>query len=261
MEENNNGQNNMNENMQPNEQNNVNQNAQQATQNNSNSNMQQNVNNNYSGQTQGAFNNADVKRQAKEATGFFSAFFKDPLTEVEKISKNPSNKYLKIAIIVLVIWLVIIFASNVFSTASVYLFGVLGSFSNFFEHFFSKFLDVLKELIAPICSIAILAALAYGFSKEKKKSFMHVASSITIAKIPVVIAEIVSLLTLISANISTFTVPFAGFCNVLSTILLFFTIKDIVGEKENKKIFWKFALIIGIYYAIEIVLSFLKIYI
>ena len=257
MEENNNGQNNVSENNQTNEQNNANFNEQQNMQNNQNANTQQNANNN----SQNVFNNSEIKRQTKEATGFFSAFFKDPLTEVETISKNPSNKYLKIAIIVLVIWLVVIFASNVFSTASVYLFGVLGSFSNFFEHFFSKFLDIIKEIIAPVCSIAIIAALAYGFSKEKKKSFMHVASCVTIAKIPVVIAEIVSLLTLINTRITTFTAPFAGFCSILSTVLLFFTIKDVLGEKENKNIFWKFALIMGIYYAIEIVLSFLQIYI
>ena len=257
MEENNNGQNNVSENNQTNEQNNANFNVQQNMQNNQNANTQQNANNN----SQNVLNNSEIKRQTKEATGFFSAFFKDPLTEVETISKNPSNKYLKIAIIVLVIWLVVIFASNVFSTASVYLFGVLGSFSNFFEHFFSRFLDIIKEIVAPICSIAIIAALAYGFSKEKKKSFMHVASCVTIAKIPVVIAEIVSLLTLINTRITTFTAPFAGFCSILSTVLLFFTIKDVLGEKENKNIFWKFALIMGIYYAIEIVLSFLQIYI
>ena len=119
----------------------------------------------------------------------------------------------------------------------------------------------IKELIAPICSIAIISALAYGFSKEKNKSFMHIASSVTIAKIPVVIAEIVGLLTLVGSKITTVTIPFAGFCGILSIVLLFFTLKDIVGEKENKNIFWKFALIMGIYYAIEIVLSFLKIYI
>ena len=90
---------------------------------------------------------------------------------------------------------------------------------------------------------------------------MHIASSVTIAKIPVVIAEIVGLLTLVGSKITTVTIPFAGFCGILSIVLLFFTLKDIVGEKENKNIFWKFALIMGIYYAIEIVLSFLKIYI
>lgn len=247
MEGNNNGQNNINEN--------INQNA---PQNNMNPNMQQNMNN-YS--AQGQFNNNNVKKEAKEAKGFFTAFFKDPLSKIEEIAKNPSNKYLKIAVITLVIWLVIIFISNVFSTATVYLFGRYGSFPSFFEHFFSKFLNVIKELVAPICSIAIISGLVYGFSKEKNKSFMHVASSVTIAKIPVVIAEIVGLLTIISSKITTFTIPFAGFCGILSTILLFFTIKDIVGEKENKNIFWKFALIMGIYYIIDIVLSFLGIYI
>lgn len=257
------GQNSTNENMQnnnmnQNSQNNTNLNAQnnvnQNFQNNMGTNMNQNANN-YAGQN--AFNNANVKKQAKEATGFF----KDPLGKIAEITKKPSNKYLKIAAIILVVWLVIIFMHNVFSTAEIYLFSKYGSFPSFLEHFFSKFLDIIKELIAPICSIAIISALAYGFSKEKNKSFMHIASSVTIAKIPVVIAEIVGLLTLVGSKITTVTIPFAGFCGILSIVLLFFTLKDIVGEKENKNIFWKFALIMGIYYAIEIVLSFLKIYI
>lgn len=261
MDENNNGQNNMNENAQENVQNNQNPNMQQNAQNNTNGNMQQNENNNLSGQTQRTFNNEEVKRQAKEATGFFSAFFKDPLGETEKITINSSNKYLKIAIIILVVWLVVIFASNVFSIANIYLFGVLGDFSNFITHFFSKFWDIIKDFIAPIGSIAIIAALVYGFNKGKKKSFLHIASAITIAKLPVVIAEVVGLLTLISTKISTFTIAFSGFCSILSTVLLFFTIKDIMDEKENKTFFWKFALIIGIYYAIKFVLSFIGIYI
>jgi membrane protein len=248
MEENKNGPNNVNENV---GQNSTNENMQ-------NNNMNQNANN-YAGQN--AFNNANVKKQAKEATGFFKEFFKDPLGKIAEITKKPSNKYLKIAAIILVVWLVIIFMHNVFSTAEIYLFSKYGSFPSFLEHFFSKFLDIIKELIAPICSIAIISALAYGFSKEKNKSFMHIASSVTIAKIPVVIAEIVGLLTLVGSKITTVTIPFAGFCGILSIVLLFFTLKDIVGEKENKNIFWKFALIMGIYYAIEIVLSFLKIYI
>ena len=261
------GQNSTNENMQnnnmnQNSQNNTNLNAQnnvnQNFQNNMGTNMNQNANN-YAGQN--AFNNANVKKQAKEATGFFKEFFKDPLGKIAEITKKPSTKYLKIAAIILVVWLVIIFMHNVFSTAEIYLFSKYGSFPSFLEHFFSKFLDIIKELIAPICSIAIISALAYGFSKEKNKSFMHIASSVTIAKIPVVIAEIVGLLTLVGSKITTVTIPFAGFCGILSIVLLFFTLKDIVGEKENKNIFWKFALIMGIYYAIEIVLSFLKIYI
>lgn len=159
------GQNSTNENMQnnnmnQNSQNNTNLNAQnnvnQNFQNNMGTNMNQNANN-YAGQN--AFNNANVKKQAKEATGFFKAFFKDPLGKIAEITKKPSNKYLKIAAIILVVWLVIIFMHNVFSTAEIYLFSKYGSFPSFLEHFFSKFLDIIKELIAPICSIAIISAL------------------------------------------------------------------------------------------------------
>ncbi len=230
-------------------------------QNNVNQNMQQNANNNFTQQPGNNFQNNDIKKEAQEAKGFFSSFFKDPIGEIQKTCANYDKKYLKIAIIIFVVWLVVIFASNILSTASSYLFGPWGSFARFFERFFDNFGDLIKSLIAPICTIAILSALTYGVKKGNKKSFMQIASSITIAKMPVVIAEIVSLLTIVNTRIGTFTSAFSGFCSILSTVLLFFTIKDTLGEKENKTSFWKFALIIGIYYAIKFVLTFINIYI
>ena len=202
----------------------------------------------------------DLKNDSKAAKGFFSSFFKNPLEEIKKCAFDKKNSFLKIAIIILLVWLIALFISEVFSIANRYLFGAYGSFSYFFRNLFPNMLNIIKELIAPIISIAILSGLTYGFNKNKDKSFLSIASTIIIAHIPVIVANIVNLLTIFGSGISKITSCFSSFCSILYYILLYFAIKHLSGESENKSYFWKFALIIGIFYVAKFIFSYLGIY-
>lgn len=211
-------------------------------------------------QVKDTFKNADFKQDSKKAKGFLSSFFKDPLGELKKVTSDSSNEFFKVAIIILVIWLVVLLLSNIFSIASSYLFTTYGNFSYFFKKLFSNILVLIKELIAPIITILVLSGLVYGFKKNKNKSFLTIASSIVIAKIPIVVAVVLNLLTIISSSFSRITAVFSGFCGILSTVLLYFAIKNLSDEEQNDSYFWKFALIIGIFYIIKFVFSYLGIY-
>lgn len=211
-------------------------------------------------QVKDTLKNADLKKDSKEAKGFISSFLKDPLGELRKVTSGSGNKFLKVAIIILVIWLAAILISNVFSIASRYLFSSYGSFSYFFKNFFSNILSLVKELVAPVITVAVLSGLVYGFQKNKDKSFVTIASSILIAKIPVIAAVVLNLLTIISSSFSKITIAFSGFCGILSTILLFFATKNLLEEEKSSTYFWKFALIMGIFYIVKFVLSYLGIY-
>lgn len=202
----------------------------------------------------------DLKKDSKAAKGFFSSFFKNPLEEVEKCASDNKSSFLKIAIITLLVWLIALFISQVFSIANRYIFGVYGSFSYFFRNLLPNILDIIKVLVAPIISIAVLSGLIYIFNKKKDKSFLTIASTIVLAHIPVVIADIVNLLVIFGSGISKITSHFSSFCSVLYTVLLFFAIKDLSGETENKSYFWKFALIMGIFYVVKFIFSYLGIY-
>ena len=144
--------------------------------------------------------------------------------------------------------------------ASIYLFGTYGSFSSFFRHIFSNLFDIFKALIAPIISLAVFSGLSYGFSKSKSKSFINTVSTIVISHIPAIIANIVNLLVIFGSRILKITNCFSSFCSILSTVLLYFAIKYLSGESEDKYYFWKFALIMGIFYIIKFVFSYLEIY-
>lgn len=211
-------------------------------------------------QVKDTIKNANLKNDTKEAKGFFSSFFKDPLGEIKKATSSTDNKFIKIGIIVLVIWLATILISNILTTATTYLFGTFGSFSYFFSHLFHNVLNLIKDLVAPIITVLVLSGLVYGFKQVKNRSFLTIASSILIAKIPVVAATILNLFTVFSTHFSKITIAFSGFCSVLSTVLLFFVIKDLSEEDKNDSYFWKFALIIGIFYIVKFVFSYLGVY-
>lgn len=201
----------------------------------------------------------DIKKDSKEAKGFFTDFLKNPLQKLKDVTTDSKSKFLKIAIIVLVVWLVAILAYNIIYIASVYLFSYFGNAGSFFNHLFSNFFEIIKDLLAPVITIALLSGTIYGFQKGEKKSFLSIVISVLIAKIPVVIANVVSLLALFGTSVTKLTSPVAGFCSVLSTVLLYFVAKDYL-DKENDHFFWKFAVIMGIFYGVKFLLSFLGIY-
>lgn len=204
--------------------------------------------------------NTNLKKDSQIAKGFFSSFFKNPLEELKVVAIDDKASFLKIAVIILVIWLATILVSHFSTIAGTYLFGPFGSFEYFFKNLFSNLLLLIKSFISPILSITILSGLVYGFMKNKNKSFISIVSTIVIAKIPVVIACVVSLLTILGNSISNLTIHFSDFANTLSTILLFFAIKNLSDETQNKSYFWKFVLMIGIFYAIKFVFSYLGIF-
>lgn len=211
-------------------------------------------------QVKDAIKNADLKKDSKEAKGFFFSFFKNPLGEIKKATSSADNKYIKIAIIIFVVWLAILLVSNILSIATTYLFGTFGSFAYFFQNLFHNIFNLVKTLIAPVITILVLSGLVYGFKKVKNRSFLTIVSSILIAKIPVVISNVFNLLVLVNSHFSKIASTFAGFCNILSIILLFFTIGNLLEEDKNDSYFWKFGLIIGIFYIVKFVFSYLGIY-
>lgn len=198
--------------------------------------------------------NVDIKNDAKEATGFVSSMFKDPFATIKQIVNDKTNKHFKTAIIFVVIWM----AAGLLAT----LFGSYYSFNRFsFDLAFRQILAIVKAVIAPTLSVLILSGIVYVMNKENKKSMITILTAIVTAKIPVIVASVVSLLTIIDSKVSLVTSPFASLCSVVSVVLTYFTTKTIFGEEQNSKFFKKFVIIEAIYYVCYVVVSLLGIYI
>lgn len=201
--------------------------------------------------------NTDLKKDANEAKGFVSNFFKNPINEIENVVNSSKNQFLKIAIIVLVVWLVAVLVDQIITTVSYYTsYSSSLTIGTFFNRAFSNVLSLVKAVVAPVLSVVVISAISYFMSKDKKHSFIQTATSVVMAKIPVVIAAVVSLLDVIGSQVYKITGPFSGFCSIISVVLLYFTLKSLNGEKEDNTFMKKFAIIMGIFYVAKFIINF-----
>lgn len=204
-------------------------------------------------QVKDTIKNVNIKNDAKEATGFVTSMFKDPFATIKQIADDKTNKFLKMAIIFVAIWMIAEFLDATLAVVlSKFWTGNLA---------FERILRIVKYTLAPVISVLALSGIVYFINKENKKSIITTATSIAIAKIPVVLASVVSLLTLISSNASPLVSRFSSFCSVLSIVLVYFSTKALFGEEQNSKFIKKFVVIYAIYYVVSLVFYYLGIYI
>lgn len=129
------------------------------------------------------------------------------------------------------------------------------------QNFGESILRIVISGITPIISILVMSIIVFVVKGKVKKDLTTVISTITSANIPMVIASIVSLLTLLNHRVSTLTGPFTSLCHVITIVLSYFGMKALFGIEKNSDFIKKFVIVEAIYYIAYIILSFLEIYI
>ena len=201
-------------------------------------------------QVKDTIKNVDIKKDSLETKGFIVEMFKNPLEKIREIATKNDKKFLKYVIIILVIWCISELVHEIF-TLNIWGYFNLGK----------NILRVIIAGITPIISILVMSIIVFLVKGKNKKNLTTIVSTITSANIPMVIASIVSLLTLINIRANVLTNPFAQLCNVITVILNYFGIKSLLGIEKNSEYIKKFVIIEAIFYIVYTVLSFLDIYI
>ncbi|MCI9016708.1 MAG: hypothetical protein HFJ53_06065 [Clostridia bacterium] len=204
-------------------------------------------------QVKDTIKNVDIKNDAKAATGFVSAMFKDPFAKIKEICTDSENKNFKIAIIFISIWLITIFVEALIEIGFTKFWSV--------NYAFSQIWRALRLTFAPLISILVISLIIFIMNKKAKKSMTTIITSITIAQIPTILARIISMLNIISLQAATLTNRISQLGNVVSIILLYFTMKSLFEEEKNSKFIKTFIIIEAIYYTISLVIYYLGIYI
>lgn len=199
-------------------------------------------------QVKGSFKKEELKNSAKETTNFIAGMFKNPIEELKNIAEDKSNKNFKYAVILTVVWILAVVILRI-------------SYSSLSWNVIKYLLPLIKSAVAPILSILVLAVTIFALNKNKDKNLVNTMTVVTAAKLPVVIAAVVSLLRLISSRVSTVTSPFSSLCAIISTILVYFGAKFVLGEEDDKSFIKKFVIIEAIYYIAYIIIGLLEIYI
>ena len=159
-----------------------------------------------------AVKDTNLKNEANAAKNFFSNFFKSPFTEMKKIVESP-KAFLKIAIIVFVVWVVAELIGSIISIARTYSYSLYSSFAMYMKNSIRDLFSIFWAILGPAIIVALLSVIIYLFMKNKKKSYLTIMITIIAAKIPVVLSSIVSLLSSISTEISKITGSFSSICS------------------------------------------------
>ncbi len=199
-------------------------------------------------QVKGSFKKDELKNSAKETTNFVAGMFKNPIEELKNIAEDRTNKNFKYAVILTIIWIIAEVILRIYR-------------SSLSWNVLKYLLPILKSAVTPILSILALSLILLVLNKKKDKNLVTIMSVVTAAKLPVVIASVISLLRLISTNVTTVTNPFSYLCTAISTVLIYFGAKFVLGEEDDKSFVKKFVLIEGVYYIAYIVFGLLGIYI
>ena len=212
-------------------------------------------------QVKDSFKNVNMKEETEKTKNYFSRFLKEPVSVVKEIAHDKTNSFFKTAIVLLVVWvLVSVIVAIITLVTSLFSTIVNFGFEFVFQTTFRNILNIVKSLIVPIISVAVLSAAIYFTNTKNKKSFLTTAVTVMATKIPIVIAEIIGILTLIPYA-SRIISPVSELLGLVSSILTFFAIKALNDEESNDQAVKKFLFVEGIYVIARFVLSFLTIYI
>ena len=205
-------------------------------------------------------NNSSFKKDANEAKNFITNFFKTPYSEIKKVVSNPKS-FMKITISILIIWVVVECIGAIVDVVRSFSYSYYSNIMSYFVNSFSSMFGIIKAIIIPVIIVALLSLIIYLLMQNKKKHYLTVASAVLVAKIPVVLASILSLFSSIGSEVSKITSSFSGFCSVISTILVYFAIKALYGEEDDNKASKTFLITMAIYYGVALVLKFFNLYI
>jgi len=197
--------------------------------------------------------NVNFKEDTEATKGFLMKFLKNPISEMKMVASS-GDSFFKMAVILAAVWTVAVFLRQ-FSLMVRY--GSLGSI--FRASLVDSVLGIAKSTVAPAVSLVVMAGIILLLDKSKKHSLMGVLTTVTVAKMPLILAEVVSLLTVIGSEASRLTSPFMGFCRVISIVLMFFGLKELHQESDDNTFMKKFIIIQLAFYGVGIITGFLGI--
>ena len=195
-------------------------------------------------QVKEVFSNGDLKEKTTETTHFLKTAFSDPFEAIEEIA-NEKNEVFPKTVILIALFVIISFVSQLIS-----LIRSGGHYS-----FGSNFTSFISSITSPIIYILVPSAVVFLFNTKNRRKITTIISTITTCYIPTICATLVTLLRNLMPDLRIITNPIATTARALSIILLYFGIKNILDENDDKHYMRKFAIIYAIISLILLLLA------
>ena len=190
--------------------------------------------------------NVDVKAEAKATKGFIKEMFKNPLDKLAEIASGSANLF-KTAIVLIIVWTVI------------EMIGGLDTLFNEWGEWHENLISFIKIALRPVASVLSMALVLFWLNKKEKKPLTTYISTITTVKLPIIAGDAIYLLNMIDYSMGKITGKVYTFATLVSTVLMFFAIKALCNETDDKSAFRRFVVAEGVWVAVYFVISFLGI--
>lgn len=191
----------------------------------------------------------NIKNDAKVTKGYVSGFLKDPLKSLSSIAKDSKNANFKNALLLVLILLIVVLLESIFGVH--WAKNLAGTNS----------LNIIKNLLEPIVGLIAISCIIYFMQKNSKKNLTTILTTIITSIIPYILAKFLTILNLFSADFYRITSPILSFSLVFSNLLIYFSLKDLLGIEEDTKAVKKFVVLQVVYFIIYFIFTFLGIYI
>lgn len=190
--------------------------------------------------------NINLKEEAEAGKGLLIKLWKKPIETIKEIVSDEENKNFKTALLLVIVWGIIALVNRIlYYTTSKYL--------DF------EFLPTLKSTLAPILRVIAMTLALYFVNNRAKISISRVLTSVSVAYIPSIVYSLLALLIYISSNISDLLLPIKGLLTAVTTILMYFTIKEFTNKTDEESTLKEFLKVEAVFYIIAFAISFLGI--
>lgn len=197
-------------------------------------------------ETKEQMKNINFKEEAEKGKGLLRKLIGNPVKTIKEVVEDDKNQFYKTALIIIIAWALLILINRIidFIIYDYYKFNVLAT---------------IKAILSPVLEILAMAIIIHVLNKDNKQTLTKSITIVSIAKIPLVISAILGYLTYISSNVRYITSPIASLLNVISTVFMFFAVKEMFKEEDNEKALKLFIKVEVIYYIVAFAFSFLGI--
>ena len=193
----------------------------------------------------------NIKDDTKTTSNFVIELFKDPLGVIKKLGSDSTNKAFKYALIIAIVWLAAVLINSLFNRFRYTTFPSFGV----------DLLGVIKDLLAPAIGVVTLSATLYALQKGSKKSMPIILTTVITGAIPIILVEILDILTIIGSGMHTIISPIGHFAVLLTAVYEYFVMKSILKIDDDKQAIMKYMIVQAVYFGVYFVIHFMGIYI
>lgn len=190
--------------------------------------------------------NINFKEEAEIGKSLLMRMWKSPVETIKEVVNDKENKCFKTALLLVAVWAIVDMIDIILSYA-------VSKYAEF------QFLPTLKVTIAPVLKIVAMALALYFVNNRVKDSITKSLTAVTIAHIPSIISSILWLIYRMSSKAATILSPIDSILGVVTTILMYFTVKAYAKEENEENALKKFILVEAVFYVIRFAINFLDI--